>query len=422
MRGGAITLGLLQLLLLVELGHTAALNSTIKVAPHITNPMRCQRERPDFRLLTPVVIRSYVPTCDDDGNFTPMQCSGSKGYCWCVNIYTGVEIPRPRTPPGKMPPRCELLVELGPTAALSNTLEMAHHVTHLTRCQSDRDAARLLPPIGSYVPTCDDDGNFTPEQCWASTGYCWCVNNYTGEEIPGSRTPPGYMRPRCELPEELSPTAAFSDTLERDHYIIHHKLCQSERTTRIGSNVLTCDDDGNFTPGQCFKGYCWCVNIYTGVEIPGSRTPPGNTPPRCASDHEPFSGDFCPPGWTRYGIRCFNFIEKPTRWIQAQINCRFQGSNLVSVHSQEENRFLQELSAGASFRPPLTWIGAGDCMEPTVFLWTDGSAFDYENFPRFPMNTNGNCVGMNVRFDRGRRVWMKGSCESLNPYICANNI
>uniref|UniRef100_A0A8C5CGN8 Thyroglobulin type-1 domain-containing protein n=1 Tax=Gadus morhua TaxID=8049 RepID=A0A8C5CGN8_GADMO len=64
------------------------------------------RERPDFRLLTPVVIRSYVPTCDDDGNFTPMQCSGSKGYCWCVNIYTGVEIPRPRTPPGKMPPRC----------------------------------------------------------------------------------------------------------------------------------------------------------------------------------------------------------------------------------------------------------------------------------------------------------------------------
>ncbi|XP_030194017.1 uncharacterized protein LOC115529424 isoform X3 [Gadus morhua] len=338
MRGGAITLGLLQLLLLVELGHTAALNSTIKVAPHITNPMRCQRERPDFRLLTPVVIRSYVPTCDDDGNFTPMQCSGSKGYCWCVNIYTGVEIPRPRTPPGKMPPRCELLVELGPTAALSNTLEMAHHVTHLTRCQSDRDAARLLPPIGSYVPTCDDDGNFTPEQCWASTGYCWCVN------------------------------------------------------------------------------------IYTGVEIPGSRTPPGNTPPRCASDHEPFSGDFCPPGWTRYGIRCFNFIEKPTRWIQAQINCRFQGSNLVSVHSQEENRFLQELSAGASFRPPLTWIGAGDCMEPTVFLWTDGSAFDYENFPRFPMNTNGNCVGMNVRFDRGRRVWMKGSCESLNPYICANNI
>ncbi|XP_056431816.1 neurocan core protein-like [Gadus chalcogrammus] len=249
MRGGAITLGLLQLLLLVELGHTAALNSTITVAPHITN-----------------------------------------------------------------------------------TLEVAHHITHLTRCQSEREKPLLRP--GSYVPTCDDGGNFTPMQCSASTGYCWCVN------------------------------------------------------------------------------------IYTGVEIPGTRTPPGNTPPRCDSDHEPFSGDFCPPGWTRYGLRCFNFIKKPTRWIQAQMNCRFQGSNLVSVHSQEENRFLQEFSGGA----PLTWIGAEDCIEPIVFLWTDGSAFDYENFPRFPMKTNGNCVGMNVRFYRGRRVWMKDSCESLNPYICANNI
>ena len=91
----------------------------------------------------------------------------------------------------------ELLVELGHTAALSDTLEVAHNITHLTRCQSEREAALLLPPIGSYVPTCDDDGNFTPVQCSASTGSCWCVNIYTGVEIPGPRTPPGNMPPRC---------------------------------------------------------------------------------------------------------------------------------------------------------------------------------------------------------------------------------
>ncbi|XP_056431687.1 fibrinogen beta chain-like [Gadus chalcogrammus] len=380
MRGGAITLGLLQLLLLVELGHTAALSDTLEVAHNITHLTRCQSERKAALLLPP--MRSYVPTCDDDGNFTPMQCWAPRGYCWCVNNYTRVEIPGTRTPPGNTPPRCKLLVELDHTAALSDTLEVAHNITHLTRCQSKREAALLLPPFGSYVPTCDDDGNFTPMQCWASTGYCWCVNIYTGVEIRGTRTPPGKMRPRCgqtshvpptithltrcqsereadlflppmrsyvptcdddgnftpmqcwastgycwcvniytgvEIPGtrtppgntpprckllvELDHTAALSDTLEVAHNITHLTRCQSEREAArllplIGSYVPTCDDDGNFTPVQCSAstGSCWCVNIYTGVEIPGPRTPPGNMPPRCASDHEPFTGDLCPPG------------------------------------------------------------------------------------------------------------------------------
>jgi len=28
---------------------------------------------------------AYVPQCDDDGFFRPLQCSSSTGQCWCVD-------------------------------------------------------------------------------------------------------------------------------------------------------------------------------------------------------------------------------------------------------------------------------------------------------------------------------------------------
>ncbi|XP_038838872.1 equistatin-like [Salvelinus namaycush] len=58
-----------------------------------------------------------------------------------------------------------------------------------TPCEDARHAA-LNGSIGAYVPTCDDNGQYTPEQCWGSTGYCWCVTS-TGQKIQCTETPPG---------------------------------------------------------------------------------------------------------------------------------------------------------------------------------------------------------------------------------------
>lgn len=52
-------------------------------------------------------------------------------------------------------------------------------------------------PIGMFVPQCDANGNFLPQQCSGSTGYCWCVNVLTGEKIPGTETPPGVVPVNC---------------------------------------------------------------------------------------------------------------------------------------------------------------------------------------------------------------------------------
>ncbi|XP_070973655.1 equistatin-like [Oncorhynchus clarkii lewisi] len=44
-------------------------------------------------------IGAYIPTCDTAGRYTPKQCSGSTGYCWCVTT-TGQKIQGTDTPPG----------------------------------------------------------------------------------------------------------------------------------------------------------------------------------------------------------------------------------------------------------------------------------------------------------------------------------
>ena len=35
------------------------------------------------------LIGSYQPQCDQDGNFSRVQCHGSTGYCWCVDPESG---------------------------------------------------------------------------------------------------------------------------------------------------------------------------------------------------------------------------------------------------------------------------------------------------------------------------------------------
>ena len=43
--------------------------------------------------------------------------------------------------------------------------------------------ANATGAIGEFIPQCEEDGSYSPIQCWWSTGYCWCVDE-DGIEIP----------------------------------------------------------------------------------------------------------------------------------------------------------------------------------------------------------------------------------------------
>ena len=49
------------------------------------------------------LLKTWVKLCAD---FDALQCHGSTGYCWCVNI-RGDEIEGTRTPPGTAPKDCD---------------------------------------------------------------------------------------------------------------------------------------------------------------------------------------------------------------------------------------------------------------------------------------------------------------------------
>uniref|UniRef100_A0A3Q1G0X6 Nidogen 2a (osteonidogen) n=1 Tax=Acanthochromis polyacanthus TaxID=80966 RepID=A0A3Q1G0X6_9TELE len=209
------------------------------------------------------VVAAYVPQCDVEGQYIPLQCHGSTGHCWCVDS-RGQERAGTRTPPGTTPKDCDRPGEN----------------THNTHCEHHRDRAETTGPegysaVGAYVPQCDAEGQYIPLQCHGSSGHCWCVDS-NGQERAGTRTPPGTQPKDCDKPERPKTHC--------EHHRERAQATTAEGYPAVGAFVPQCDADGQYISLQCHgsTGHCWCVDS-NGQERAGTRTPPGTTP----KDSEP---------------------------------------------------------------------------------------------------------------------------------------
>ncbi|XP_038151837.1 nidogen-2 isoform X5 [Cyprinodon tularosa] len=218
----------------------------------------------------PVVV-AYVPQCDENGQYLPEQCDGSTGYCWCVDE-RGQELAETRTPPGTPRMNC------------STADEPQRPKTH---CEHYRDSVQTsstdgLPPVGAYVPQCDENGQYLPEQCDYSSGHCWCVDSQ-GQERGGTRTPPGSPRVDCSREDEPQRPKTHCE-----HYRDSAQTSSPDGLPPLGAYVPQCDESGQYLPQQCHgsTGHCWCVDS-RGQERAGTRTPPGATPVDCSRGDEP---------------------------------------------------------------------------------------------------------------------------------------
>ncbi|KAM9334126.1 nidogen-2 [Symphorus nematophorus] len=234
----------------------------------------CEHHRDSVQTTSPEgypIPGVFVPQCDSNGQYTPQQCHGSSGHCWCVDT-RGQERPGTRTPPG------------APTVDCDRPDEPERPKT---QCEHHRDSVRTTSPegypiVGAYVPQCDANGQYTPQQCHGSSGHCWCVDN-RGQERAGTRTPPGAPRKDCDQPDEPErPKTHCEQHRERA------KAASSEGYPIVGAFVPQCDAAGQYIPLQCHSstGHCWCVDS-RGQERTGTRTPPGTTPKDCDIPDEP---------------------------------------------------------------------------------------------------------------------------------------
>lgn len=65
-----------------------------------TTPSPCLIMRNE--ILSKKLIGSFAPRCTKDGHFEPVQCHGSTGECWCVEMH-GNEVPLSRRRPPAAP-------------------------------------------------------------------------------------------------------------------------------------------------------------------------------------------------------------------------------------------------------------------------------------------------------------------------------
>uniref|UniRef100_A0A3B4DXX7 Nidogen 2a (osteonidogen) n=1 Tax=Pygocentrus nattereri TaxID=42514 RepID=A0A3B4DXX7_PYGNA len=243
--------------------------------PQTVHPERpetqCERHRDSLQSGSGGVplVGAFIPQCDDYGQYRPLQCHGSTGYCWCVDS-RGQERAGTRTPPGSSPTNCDAPV---------------HPERAKTQCEHHRDGLQSgqagVPLDGAFIPQCDEEGRYRPQQCHGSTGHCWCVDS-RGQERAGTRTPPGSPRTDCDAP--VHPERPKTQCEQ------HRDSLQSGSggVPLVGAFVPQCDEQGRYRPQQCHgsTGHCWCVDS-RGQERAGTRTPPGSPPTNCDAPVHP---------------------------------------------------------------------------------------------------------------------------------------
>ncbi|KAL3995448.1 Lectin C-type domain family protein [Acanthocheilonema viteae] len=129
------------------------------------------------------------------------------------------------------------------------------------------------------------------------------------------------------------------------------------------------------------------------------------------------TGRLCQEGWlyshhTKY---CYLLVTTLTTFNNAQFACLLKEANLVSIHSEIENRFLFEMVAkiGKSI-----WLGAAIFSNSKKYENVDFSPFDYTNWqngtePVYMKSRK--CVKISSKNGK----WFNDCCHYRPvPYIC----
>ena len=139
----------------------------------------------------------------------------------------------------------------------------------------------------------------------------------------------------------------------------------------------------------------------------------------------------CIPGYTGDGVTCTDIDEcavpaglegfgpwvyekgaDKRSWLNAKILCQADGGGLLSIHGAAENAFVAD-----SFGADPIWLGLTDEAQDGTFVWSDGTALDYENWKDGePQDTVGSTC---VQLDPADGKWFVApNCWLNETYIC----
>ncbi|XP_073715679.1 macrophage mannose receptor 1-like isoform X2 [Misgurnus anguillicaudatus] len=133
----------------------------------------------------------------------------------------------------------------------------------------------------------------------------------------------------------------------------------------------------------------------------------------------------CPPEWTLFKGKCYNFFDKKMKWHKARDHCISHGGNLVSIRSHTEQSFLTMLMLRSTDD---VWIGLNDINKEMRFVWTDGKGVKYTNWLKgypwfgFYKEREGTDCGVMVKHpEKSTGTWKVRDCKDERGFVCKRN-
>ncbi|XP_071527535.1 macrophage mannose receptor 1-like isoform X2 [Panulirus ornatus] len=125
------------------------------------------------------------------------------------------------------------------------------------------------------------------------------------------------------------------------------------------------------------------------------------------------------PSWLLYGHYCYKFIsasdEDPQTWWDSHKLCRNEGAELASIHTYEENYWIE--SKISKLSDSILWIGGRSKLD-SGYTWLDDSAFDFVNWAKGEPNNffdQEDCIGL---YNHQQGYWNDQNCAHKEGRIC----
>ena len=159
--------------------------------------------------------------------------------------------------------------------------------------------------------------------------------------------------------------------------------------------------------------------------FPGAQVSSSLTAPTLPSQHKNFavvrtfiSTDICEDDWEYFNGYCYRKVSSCDSWSNGQGTCEALGANLPSIHSQEENVFVQSLHGGEH-----SWLGLSDTKSEGPegnFAWSDGAPFDFNFWAQHqPKKSHKqNCVHTLGFLQDHLYKWKDVNCTECHRFTC----
>ncbi|XP_070694956.1 galactose-specific lectin nattectin-like [Pempheris klunzingeri] len=129
----------------------------------------------------------------------------------------------------------------------------------------------------------------------------------------------------------------------------------------------------------------------------------------------------CPRGWNGFAQKCYAFHRRERNWAAAERFCNHLGGNLASLHTIDEYNFIRGVILRQIGYHKSTWVGGHDAVREGVWLWSDGSLFDFTGWAyREPNNYKGREDCMEINF-AGRDYVNDNRCYRRKSFVCVKS-